>query len=261
MSYIATVAGVYTVTIKHSAESDHIYGSPFRNLMVAVGATDASSTAATGAALTAAVAGVESTFYLQTYDAASNARTVGGDTWTITMTKGATTVSVQVVDANDGSYTASYNATVSGTYALVVKVNGVSLSSSPYTLVVSPATAAASTSTFPLGVSSPTAGVLSSFVIQAFDAFSNAHTVGNHDFFVQLYVSTSIVVVVLTVLAASTGAATSFAAMSPTTRAAITQCSIPSHPPATTPSASSSRPVSPSSSCSCWRSSTQRLQV
>ena len=139
VTYVPVVAGEYTLSVKHATINNHIYGSPWRNLQVAIGATSATTSTATGAALTAAVAGVEKTITLKSYDIASNARDSGGDTWSVVASKaGTSNVVATIVDNEDGTYTATYAATTSGTYSLVVKVGGTAIAASPYTLVVSP---------------------------------------------------------------------------------------------------------------------------
>jgi hypothetical protein len=92
------------------------------------------------------------TITVQAKDAEGNNRTSSSGTVVVTIT-GANSATPAVTDHGDGSYTASYTPTVTGSDAVAITLGGTAISGSPYRSAVSAgaASAAHSTATVPAG--------------------------------------------------------------------------------------------------------------
>lgn len=192
-TYTLTTTGAYSMSIQvqpgGAGSFVDIDGSPFA-ISCSDTTTDPQKTVLAGTGLTAAVAGVQSTFTATLYDTQANARTTGGDTVTATLYSGATsTGSTWVTDNADGTYRVQYQADAAGTYTITVVVNGdtANAKTSAVTLVAADPDPQQSTLTFASGVTIGTASALS---IVAKDQFGNLVTaqqveiayelIGNH---------------------------------------------------------------------------------
>ena len=90
---------------------------------------------------------------------------------------------VTVVDNNDGTYTASFTVTVSGTFSLSVTLGGQAIQGSPKSITVGPGPTLASTTVVSAaGGSVATAGVAASMQIQARDEYGNRRSEGGDTF-------------------------------------------------------------------------------
>ena len=168
-SYTPTAPGTDTVTI--TVNGSAISGSPYTSTVV-IGPTDAAHSIAT---VPNGTAGQLTTITVQARDAAGNSRGVGGDTVALTIT-GANPMSLPGTDNGDGTYTATYTPTTSGTDTIAITIGGATISGSPYSSLVSPAAldAANSTATVPNG----TAGQPTTILVQARDQYGNALSTG-----------------------------------------------------------------------------------
>ncbi|MDJ0767111.1 MAG: filamin/ABP280 repeat domain-containing protein, partial [Myxococcota bacterium] len=163
-SYTPTNAGTDNVTI--TMNGTEIGGSPFSSV-VAVGAASPALTVAT---VPAGVAGEVTTITVQSRDASGNDLTTGGEVVVVAVT-GANTAIAAITDNDDGTYSATYTPTITGTDDIDVQLNGTSIGSSPFTSAVAPSTANASQSraTVPAGE----AGAVTTITVQARDAYGN----------------------------------------------------------------------------------------
>ncbi len=81
--------------------------------------------------------GQATTILVQACDSAGNALTSGGTKVAVTIT-GANTSTPTVTDNHDGTFTATYTPTQSGTDAVAITLNGTAIKASPYTSTVKP---------------------------------------------------------------------------------------------------------------------------
>jgi hypothetical protein len=102
------------------------------------GSIDASRSSVSIPALPSLPAGSASSIQIQARDAYGNARTQGGQGFTVWLTSGAQSLNGVPVDNGDGSYIYPFNLTAAGSYSLVVAYKSVNVPSSPYTLTVLP---------------------------------------------------------------------------------------------------------------------------
>jgi len=122
---------------------------------------------------------------LRIKDAHGNERRVGGDHVHVDV-QGPSVTAAAVSDCGDGTYSASYTCTVSGTYHVHVSVNGCAIADSPFETVVEPAaTSAAHCLVEWTGVKSAVAGEGFSFKVEARDRFLNKRGVGGDAFRLQ----------------------------------------------------------------------------
>ena len=177
VSYRVKQADSYVLSV--TLGGAHISGSPFA-LRVSPGPTCAPRCSASGAAVHTAVAGAESIVRIVAADCYGNAQTAGGDAWALTLTRpGVPNVYGAVADIGDGTYNATYRATVRGPWALHIKSGGVHLAGSPFRLLVQPAiTDAASSIAVGGGVSTAYTGEPAVFMLRTRDRFGNERGVG-----------------------------------------------------------------------------------
>lgn len=150
-----------------------VSGSPFTSI---VAAGNADPTRSSASATTSATAGDNVTVTIATRDASGNALTTGGEVVSVSVS-GANVASPVVTDVGDGSYSATYTPTQSGTDEIRVTLNGAEISGSPYAIAINPGAVdgAQSSATVP---AAGTANVSTPIVITARDAFGNQQTSG-----------------------------------------------------------------------------------
>jgi hypothetical protein len=129
---LGTVAGSNTLT----ATSAGLNGSPVT--FTATGIPGGINAAQSSATVPNGLAGSPTTISIQARDVFGNNRTAGGGTWAVTVS-GANTATPPVTDNGDGTYTAVYTPTASGTDQVAVRFSGNHIGGSPYTSTVVPA--------------------------------------------------------------------------------------------------------------------------
>ncbi len=126
---LGTVAGTNTLT----ATSAGLSGSPIT--FTATGTPGGANAAQSSATVPNGAAGQPTVISIQARDVFGNNRTTGGGTWTVAVT-GANTASPAVTDNGDGTYTASYTPTASGSDQVAIRLSGSHIGGSPYTSTV-----------------------------------------------------------------------------------------------------------------------------
>ncbi|MCC7495629.1 MAG: Ig-like domain-containing protein [Fimbriimonadaceae bacterium] len=166
--YTPTVSGTDQVAI--SVNGVALPGSPFASAVApgAVSAPDCTATVGNG------TAGVATVVAITARDAQGNALVTGGATFVVTVS-GANSGTPTLVDAGNGTYSASYTPTASGTDQLAITLGGLAIGSSPLTSSVAPGAAAAAQSTLVVdrseAVADGTDRVTATFTLR--DAFGN----------------------------------------------------------------------------------------
>eukprot|EP00003_Mantamonas_plastica_P027968 TRINITY_DN615_c0_g1_i2.p1 TRINITY_DN615_c0_g1~~TRINITY_DN615_c0_g1_i2.p1 ORF type:complete len:5058 (+),score=1379.07 TRINITY_DN615_c0_g1_i2:1102-15174(+) len=189
MFYNQTIPGNYSLQIR--IYDQHIAGSPFA-VYAKTDISHAGTTVAFGRGLTSTVAATASSFIVQSRDPHGNNRTQATDVVTATFTHSQFPIAnlesnATILDASQGGYLISYNATVSGTYSVTVKIGStfahlVPISNMPQTLTVLP-TAPEPRRAIAYSFGTFIAGTEGSFIIQARDGFDNNITqTGGVDF-------------------------------------------------------------------------------
>eukprot|EP00003_Mantamonas_plastica_P006159 TRINITY_DN14_c0_g1_i9.p1 TRINITY_DN14_c0_g1~~TRINITY_DN14_c0_g1_i9.p1 ORF type:complete len:6024 (+),score=1988.35 TRINITY_DN14_c0_g1_i9:844-18915(+) len=176
-TYNATIAGTYNVDIRIGTTG--ILGSPSTVSFVA-GVTHVPMTTIHGPGYYTSVAGDQGSFIIQSSDAFGNNRTVETDTIVATLSHKVATYTPtvnQAANAGQGSYTMTYNATISGDYSLTITSNGQAIPGSPFTVTVKTA-ALFPAETYVYGETAfETVGFPGVFFVQPRDAFQNNRTV------------------------------------------------------------------------------------
>ena len=184
--YVAQVAGAYSYSITMGG-TDIYCGSGSANkcspfaITVAPGPAAYTTSDATGAGLTDAVAGTPAYFSIQAKDAFGNNRWVGGEAFTVEVSHSSMSgVAYKglVNDSGLGTYAVTYTAYVAGAYTVNVKLNGTTIltagSATPSALtVVASSLHAPSSTSFGPGLSASEAGLPVSFTVVARDDFDN----------------------------------------------------------------------------------------
>jgi hypothetical protein len=170
-SYTPQMAG--TDNFEISLNSVVIGGGPYTS---DVTASDASADQTTATVPATGTAGVVTTIVVQTRDVNGNDLTTGGETVGVVVAGANALAPVDVVDNNDGTYTATYTPTTAGPDDFNITLNGTTIGGGPYGSVVGPGPVSApqSTATVPPG----NAGSVTTIVVQARDAFGNNLTTG-----------------------------------------------------------------------------------
>jgi adhesin/invasin len=168
-SYIPSATGTDNVVI--TLNGVNISGSPFTTT-INPGSFDPSESTAT---VPAGTAGSATVISIQARDNFGNPVQASGQAVVVSVT-GANTAAPPVTDNGNGTYTASYTPTTSGTDNIAITMNTVPILFSPYTSVVSagPVNASQSTATVPNG----TAGSPTVMTVQARDQFGNPLATG-----------------------------------------------------------------------------------
>ncbi len=164
-AYTPTAAGSDNVAITLNTVA--ISGSPYTSV-VSAGAADPANSTAT---VPAGTAGAATNIVVTVNDASGNPKT--GETVVISVS-GSNLASPAVTDVGNGTYTAAYTPTATGSDNVAITLNTVAISGSPYTSVVSAGAAdpANSTATVPAG----TAGAATNIVVTVNDASGNPKT-------------------------------------------------------------------------------------
>jgi len=170
-TYTPEFAG--TDTFEISLNSVVIGGGPYTS---DVTASDASAAQTTAAVPATGTAGVITTIVVQTRDVNGNDLTTGGETVGVVVGGANTLATVNVVDNNDGTYSATYTPTTAGTDNFNITLNGTTIGGGPYSSLVGPGPVSApqSTATVPPG----NAGSVTTIAVQARDVFGNSLTTG-----------------------------------------------------------------------------------
>jgi hypothetical protein len=180
-SYVAeyTVKGAGPYLVQVQLGGVHIMGSPFQSVVLAA-ATDARSSSASGVGLATCVAGSPSSFTIVARDAFDNPRTVCGDDFEVSLTRGderargASHVHGLVSEVGNGTYVVEYAVTSAGLYYVAINLGGRHISGSPYSMQAMPAEARAVHSrAFGAGLAHTSAGNLTEFYISAKDTYGN----------------------------------------------------------------------------------------
>ena len=139
------------------------------------GPTDAGQTTAT---VPDGTVGETLTIDIAAYDAYGNPREVGGDTFVVQVS-GANSLTPTVADHGDGTYSADYTPTVSGTDSVAITIGGTAIADSPFSSQVQPGPTdpTSSTATVPNGV----AGAATAIGVVARDAYGNARPAGGDE--------------------------------------------------------------------------------
>jgi hypothetical protein len=131
VQYNPTVAGTYSISIIFGGNP--IANSPYA-VTAASAATDPSHSTASGPGLGQYLdSGSNYVFTIQARTSLGTARTVGGDTVTVTIGGYAFPNPIVPVDNKDGTYTVTYQQEQVGSYQITVKINNVQISGSPFT--------------------------------------------------------------------------------------------------------------------------------
>jgi hypothetical protein len=157
-------------------------------LGTASAAFDPAKTIAHGPGLTGGHTHQPLSFTIQCVDSANFPMSSDpGATWTITLSGPATLVPT-LVNHNDGTLTATYTATVKGTYGLEILANGNRISGSPFTVVIYATTSAANSTASGPGVAARP-GIFRSvgLTITARDDLNNLVTTGGDNFTLEVY--------------------------------------------------------------------------
>lgn len=178
-AYTPRRSGTYQLNIYHkvNGNSIHIRGSPFA-LEVLPGETFAQESIAFGPVLDNAVAGEDFVATIQSFDANSNMRNVGGDNWEVIVTSVLTNNKYQygtTFDHGNGTYSLHIVPVIAGPNDLSIMMDDQHIRGSPFRLNVVHNTADGSSS-FVLNdaeVSTMTAMAETTFTIQAVDVWGN----------------------------------------------------------------------------------------
>ncbi len=170
-SYTPTTAGTDNVAI--TINGTRISGSPFTST---VGEGRRLSPARSTATVPGGTAGLATNITVQARDEDGNPLPSLGATVVVTVSGQNPTGPVTATDGGDGTYTASYTPTVTGTDNVAITMNGTPISGSPFTSAVGAGSVSpeSSTATVPSGRK----GRHTDIVVQARDAFGNPLSVG-----------------------------------------------------------------------------------
>jgi hypothetical protein len=125
-----TVIGHFSVDVMVNGASSHSF------ILTAHGAAPSGAlTNFTGAGISSGTAGVEMAFQVQTYDIFGNAKTSGGDAFSVSIETG---TPMKVVDELNGMYSVSYTVETIGTFAVDVTVDGQGVADAPYDVEIAP---------------------------------------------------------------------------------------------------------------------------
>eukprot|EP00003_Mantamonas_plastica_P016296 TRINITY_DN271_c0_g1_i10.p1 TRINITY_DN271_c0_g1~~TRINITY_DN271_c0_g1_i10.p1 ORF type:complete len:6036 (+),score=1765.20 TRINITY_DN271_c0_g1_i10:697-18804(+) len=189
LGYTPTISGTYSVTMQVNGQPLGV--SPHSTLVVAAATSTGHCTAA-GAAVNSVIAGEIASFVIQARDQYSNNKTVFGDQFTVRAVH-QTGYNVNATVSNHGSfpgaYVAVFNATVSGTYSLMVFESNTysNIKNAPFTMNAIPNTLSAVATTIeviPFGVSVP-----ATVTVTARDKFSNIRSQFTDGFTVGIFVN------------------------------------------------------------------------
>lgn len=142
-----------------------------------------SSPARTTATVPGGTVGQPTNLTVQTFDADGNPRLIGGDLVVIGVS-GPNNATPVVTDHGDGTYTASYVPTATGTDQVAVALNGTAIANSPFASAVAPGPTDPSRST--ASTTDGVAGAPTTIRVVARDGFGNPRNVGGDAVAVQI---------------------------------------------------------------------------
>ena len=177
VTYRTVAAGQYKLSV--TINGVHIAGSPFATT-VQPGGTCAAKSTVSGAGAQSATAGAETKLGLHAVDCYGNFQTAGGDPFVVTMRRpGVAPLSADVLDASNGAYTVTYNATVAGLWQLHATAGSVHVLGSPFNVLVSPGpTSAFASIAVGEGTSKAAIGEPTIVVLRTKDLWGNDRGVG-----------------------------------------------------------------------------------
>ena len=189
-TYVPGVLGSWKMAVLTIDTEEHVDGSPF-TLSVADGSARGSTSVVYGKGIEEGIAGVQTEFYIQARDAASNNRSVGGDAFTVEVVdpQGHTFYGSAAHIAN-GLYLASYVPTLAGFHdlSIILTADGEKTENMTHYPLIAPASLDANMSfAYGSGLVGGVAGEAATVVLQARDAFGN-NCSGKQDlFFVEMH--------------------------------------------------------------------------
>jgi hypothetical protein len=149
----------------------------------------AEASTAFGAGLQTSIVRQLGEFTIIARDEDGNQRLTGGDQLAVAI-RGTSNVRPRLVDNDDGTYTCTYRAWVSGIYNVMIWLNNVSLGESPYTLhVLSTRAAASKCELRGTGLNHAVAREPASFEVEFVDAFGQVCYAEELDMYVELVYS------------------------------------------------------------------------
>jgi len=178
IGYVATVAGVYTFSIKigsTDSSSVHISGSPFA-LHVLPSFSNSEGSIARSEGVKSVVAGSFSNFTIEARDQFSNLQdpSKAADAFSCIFTGPGGAQATQSATRIVGPfYQGQFMATLSGTYEVDVNLFGTSISKSPFTVIVSPSALAVDNSVITQYPPHAVAGSRGLILLSARDTFGN----------------------------------------------------------------------------------------
>lgn len=167
--YTPVASGTDNVGVTVNGTS--VPGNPFA-IIISAGGPSPPNTIAT---VPSGTAGAPTGITVQARDANDNDLTTGGASVIISVS-GSNPATPAVNDPGDGTYTASYDPTISGTDNIAITLNGTPISGSPYSSSVAPGPPdpLQSVASVPAG----TVAQQTTIVVTTFDAFNNPVTTG-----------------------------------------------------------------------------------
>ena len=153
------------------------------------GVADAQNSMAYGSGLSpSCVACEKESFTIKAIDRLEQQKRSGGDLFEVEVNRlrsqneGVESVSSNVEDHQDGTYTAYYDASRAGNYLIHVRVAGAPIAKSPFRIEISPQRVSASRSFCEgAGLKAATAGEKETFIVKSCDQFKNAAVSGGAD--------------------------------------------------------------------------------
>ena len=167
--------GPYALIAHIRYSGTHISGSPFTlSVRPAIGPPQPGNCIASGEGLSFGTAGKPSSFAIQAVDYYGLYLTRGGQRFTVSMTKGVSSATLNVFDQKTGIYGVTFTATVSGFYSMQVLLSGLPIKESPFTVqVLASAISPQNSLTVGRALTVATAGMEGRFIVIARDRFSN----------------------------------------------------------------------------------------
>ncbi|DBA83503.1 TPA: hypothetical protein ACH3X2_006431 [Trebouxia sp. C0005] len=178
VAFTPEISGVYSLSISLDGHRP-LKGCPL-SVRVRNDETCAVNCKLYGLGLTQGTAEKPIEFSIQACDAKNNARSLGGDTFSISLSGPALQEPVALVKDNlDGTYTVSWRTGTAGTYLVEVQFEGIALAGCPASCQVLPGDLEPCRCTCTgEGLAHATAGQLASFKIHTVDGFGNTRTPG-----------------------------------------------------------------------------------
>jgi len=168
--WTANSTGVYEVDISCHGES---LGTAPYSVNVGPGPIHPLNCIATGDGLHSGMAGIPNIFVINSKDMFGNARTHGGDKYSLSIS-GPTVCEAKVRDQENGRYTVTWSTLIKGSYWIQITLNGEEISGSPYLCEISPSYVDVEASQASgMGLLSVATFKDSSFTIHSYDKYGN----------------------------------------------------------------------------------------